>query len=105
MPPGATKEEVALGDRIFHGEIGGATCAGCHGSTPRAPGRAGSDIWHMLWGDGSLPAIAQTITNGVPEPKELFRRHAADGRRRTFTGRDQSPRRLCLGVEPLEKSN
>jgi hypothetical protein len=23
-----------------------------------------------LWGDGSLPAIIQTITNGVPHPKE-----------------------------------
>ena len=70
VPPGATQEQVALGDRIFHGEIGGATCAGCHGSdakgTPVGPDLT-SGTW--LWGDGSLPAIAQTITNGVPEPK------------------------------------
>jgi hypothetical protein len=27
-PPGSTPERVALGKRIFHGEVGGATCAG-----------------------------------------------------------------------------
>lgn len=71
VPPGATQELVALGDRIFHGDIGGATCAGCHGSdakgTPVGPDLT-SGTW--LWGDGSLPAIAQAITNGVPEPKD-----------------------------------
>ena len=53
--PGATPEEVALGDRIFHGEVGGGTCAGCHGSdakgTPLGPDLTTSK-W--LWGDGSL---------------------------------------------------
>jgi mono/diheme cytochrome c family protein len=24
---------------------------------------------HWLWGDGSVPSIAATITNGVPNPK------------------------------------
>jgi glucose/arabinose dehydrogenase/mono/diheme cytochrome c family protein len=70
-PPGATKAQVALGDRIFRGEVDGATCGGCHGSdakgTPVGPDLT-SGKW--LWGDGSLEAIAQTITNGVPEPKE-----------------------------------
>jgi glucose/arabinose dehydrogenase/mono/diheme cytochrome c family protein len=70
VPPGATKEQVAFGDRIFHGEVGGATCGGCHGSdakgTPVGPDLT-SGKW--LWGDGSLQAIAQTITAGVPEPK------------------------------------
>ena len=28
---GATREMVLLGDKIFHGEIGGAGCTGCHG--------------------------------------------------------------------------
>src|SRR5450631_764693 len=70
VPHGATKEQVALGDRIFHGEAGGATCAGCHGSdakgTPAGPNLT-TGTW--LWGDGSLDAIAQTITTGVPRPK------------------------------------
>ena len=61
---------MALGKRIFHGEVGGATCAGCHGSdaigTPVGPDLA-SGKW--LWGDGSLESITQTIANGVPERK------------------------------------
>jgi mono/diheme cytochrome c family protein len=43
---GATKAMLALGDRIYHGQVGGATCTGCHG------------------------AIAKTITTGVPQPKQ-----------------------------------
>jgi glucose/arabinose dehydrogenase/mono/diheme cytochrome c family protein len=70
-PPGSTPEQTSLGKRIFHGEVGGATCAGCHGSdaigTPVGPDLT-SGKW--LWGDGSLESITQTIANGVPEPKE-----------------------------------
>jgi glucose/arabinose dehydrogenase/mono/diheme cytochrome c family protein len=68
-PPGQTKEQVALGEQIFHGQ-NGATCAGCHGTnakgTPLGPNLTEK---HWLWGDGSVPSIAQTITNGVPNPK------------------------------------
>jgi glucose/arabinose dehydrogenase/cytochrome c553 len=70
-PPGATKEQVALGDRIFRGEVDSATCGGCHGSDAKGT-PVGPDLTtgKWLWGDGSLEAITQTITNGVPEPKE-----------------------------------
>jgi glucose/arabinose dehydrogenase/mono/diheme cytochrome c family protein len=68
---GATKEMVALGDRIYHGQVGGATCTGCHGTnakgTPLGPDLTSS---HWLWGDGSYPAIAKIITSGVPQPKQ-----------------------------------
>ena len=71
VPPGATQEMVALGDRIYHGQVGGATCTGCHGAdatgTPLGPNLTGSQ-W--LWGDGSFPAIAKIIANGVPQPKQ-----------------------------------
>jgi glucose/arabinose dehydrogenase/mono/diheme cytochrome c family protein len=71
VPAGATKEMVALGDRIYHGQVGGATCTGCHGAnakgTPLGPDLTSS---HWLWGDGSYPAIAKTITTGVPQPKQ-----------------------------------
>jgi glucose/arabinose dehydrogenase/mono/diheme cytochrome c family protein len=70
-PPGATPAEVALGGRIYHGQVASAPCAGCHGSnakgTPLGPDLTGGK-W--LWGDGSLGSITQTITNGVPKPKE-----------------------------------
>ena len=69
-PPGATKDEVALGDRIFHGEAANGACSGCHGSDARGTsvGPSLSDgVW--VWGDGSLAAITKTITNGVPRPR------------------------------------
>jgi glucose/arabinose dehydrogenase/mono/diheme cytochrome c family protein len=70
IPPGSSPDQVALGDRIFHGQVGGGTCAGCHG--PDAKGSAvGSDLvdGHFVWGDGSVQAITTTIIHGVPQPK------------------------------------
>ena len=71
VPSGATREQVALGDRIFHGEASGGTCSGCHGSDAKG-GSVGGDLTSgtWLWGDGSLAAIKQTITAGVPMPKK-----------------------------------
>jgi glucose/arabinose dehydrogenase len=70
VPAGATREQVALGDRIFHGEASGGACSGCHGSdaggTSVGPSLT-SGVW--VWGDGSLGAITQTIKNGVPRPR------------------------------------
>ena len=71
VPPGATPEMVALGDRIFHGEIAEAACTGCHGDTgqgtPLGPDLTGKK-W--LWSDGSYAGIKKTITEGVSQPKE-----------------------------------
>ena len=70
VPKGLTKEQVALGNRIFHGDVAGATCGGCHGSdakgSPIAPDLTNGK-W--LWSDGSLQGLEATIKNGVPEPK------------------------------------
>jgi mono/diheme cytochrome c family protein len=71
VPAGATPEMVALGDRIYHGQVGGAACAGCHGSggagTPLGPDLT-DNKW--LWSDGSYTGIAKTITDGVMQPKQ-----------------------------------
>ncbi|HVZ04540.1 PQQ-dependent sugar dehydrogenase [Hyphomicrobium sp.] len=71
VPQGATAEQVALGQKIFHGEVADATCSGCHGAngigTPVGPDLT-SGKW--LWSDGSLYALTETIKNGVPEPKQ-----------------------------------
>jgi glucose/arabinose dehydrogenase len=70
-PPGATAEAVALGRRIYEGQVASAPCAGCHGTegkgSPQGPDLT-SGKW--LWGDGSVAAIAHTITVGVPHPKQ-----------------------------------
>jgi glucose/arabinose dehydrogenase/mono/diheme cytochrome c family protein len=70
VPEGATPAMVALGQRIFLGQVGGAACAGCHGQnaegSPLGPSLTGKD-W--LWSDGSYSGIAKTIRDGVPQPK------------------------------------
>src|ERR1700741_4044649 len=71
IPEGATREMVALGERIYHGQVGGAACTGCHGDsgqgTPLGPDLLGKK-W--LWSDGSYAGIAKTITEGVSQPKQ-----------------------------------
>jgi glucose/arabinose dehydrogenase/mono/diheme cytochrome c family protein len=70
VPPGATKEQVALGDRIYHGEAADGTCAGCHGSNAQGGPQAPSLVkGNWLIGDGSLKSITETITDGVPKPR------------------------------------
>jgi mono/diheme cytochrome c family protein len=71
VPAGATSQMVALGDRVYHGQVGGATCTGCHGAnatgTPLGPNLTDTQ-W--LWGDGSYASIEKTITDGVSQPKQ-----------------------------------
>jgi len=63
---------VALGSRIFHGQVGGASCTGCHGAnatgTPLGPDLT-KQKW--MWSDGSLAGILKVITEGVPKPKRF----------------------------------
>jgi len=70
VPPGATSDEIALGERIFQGEAAGGTCIGCHGSdangSPQGPSLVDG---HWLVGDGSLKSIHDIIANGIPKPR------------------------------------
>jgi glucose/arabinose dehydrogenase/mono/diheme cytochrome c family protein len=67
VPPSASKDEVELGDRIFHGEAADGTCSGCHGSDARGGPQAPSLVkGHWLIGDGSLNSIKEIIADGVP---------------------------------------
>jgi glucose/arabinose dehydrogenase/mono/diheme cytochrome c family protein len=72
VPEGATAAMVALGRRIYHGQVGGAACTGCHGDngegTPLGPPLAGKNK-KWLWSDGSYAGITKTITDGVSQPK------------------------------------
>jgi len=62
VPEGSSPDMVALGDRIYHGQVGGASCTGCHG--------ANGTKKKWLWSDGSLAGILKVITDGVPKPKQ-----------------------------------
>ena len=71
IPPGASPDQVALGERIFEGQANGGTCAGCHGTNGKGTAM-GSDLTSgkWLWGNGSVEAITRTIVQGVPKPKQ-----------------------------------
>ena len=65
-PPSAATIEAGKG--LFHGA---GLCANCHGQNAAGSGIA-PNLADKTWlhSDGSLAAIAKTITDGVPTPKE-----------------------------------
>jgi len=71
VPTGATPEMVALGNRIYHGQVASGTCTACHGAngtgTPLGPDLT-KNKW--LWSDGSWAGITKTIKEGVLQPKQ-----------------------------------
>jgi glucose/arabinose dehydrogenase/mono/diheme cytochrome c family protein len=71
VAPGASHEMVALGDRIFHGQVANGTCTACHGpdgtGTPLGPDLT-KNKW--LWSDGSLAGLTKSIADGVLKPKQ-----------------------------------
>lgn len=70
LAPKATRAQLSRGERLYQGDTGAGTCAGCHASDGRGSS-VGPDLTtgKWLWGDGSLTAIAATIRNGVPQPR------------------------------------
>ncbi len=72
LPPGITRETVALGNRIFHGQVADGACSACHNSdgsgTVLGPNLTSG---HWLWSDGSYEGIVETISQGVKEPKQF----------------------------------
>jgi mono/diheme cytochrome c family protein len=64
-------QQIALGDSIFHGQVAGGTCTACHGQDAKGTAVA-PNLTDSQWlnGDGSYEFIVQTVTTGVPKPKE-----------------------------------
>jgi len=71
VPEGSSPDMVALGSRIYHGQVGGAACTGCHGANGTGS-PLGPDLTKKkwLWSDGSFAGILKVITDGVPQPKQ-----------------------------------
>jgi len=61
----ATREQVELGDRIFHGEAANGKCHQCHGWDAKGTGN-GNDltVGTLIWGD-SLKMIKQTLRHNI----------------------------------------
>lgn len=66
VPPSGTREQVLLGDKIFHGEAAGGKCAECHGADAKGTAN-GNDltVGMWVWGDGSVTAIKNTIRHNM----------------------------------------
>lgn len=64
-------QQIALGDSIFHGQAAGGTCTACHGQDAKGTAVA-PNLTDSQWlnGDGSYQFIVNTVTTGVPKPKE-----------------------------------
>lgn len=80
IPPGGSPDQVALGDRIFHGQAANGTCAGCHGRDAKGTS-AGSDLadGKWVWSGGTVQGIVDTIEHGVPKPKDHIGNMPPDG--------------------------
>jgi len=66
---------LALGGCIYHGEVGGAPCAGCHcANAPGSPLGPNLTSRKWLWSDGSYAGIIKVIKGrsaaprGIPQP-------------------------------------
>jgi glucose/arabinose dehydrogenase/mono/diheme cytochrome c family protein len=72
VPEGSSPDMVALGDRIYHGLVGDATCTGCHGAHGSGTS-LGPDLTKQkwMWSDGSFAGILKVVTEGVPKPKQF----------------------------------
>jgi glucose/arabinose dehydrogenase/cytochrome c5 len=71
VPPGTTRQDVALGQRIFLGQTAGGTCSACHGSDARGGPQAPSLVsGHYFVGNGTFQSIKQVVTDGVPRPRD-----------------------------------
>lgn len=66
-------EQVALGDSVFHGKVGGALCYVCHGPAGKGVAGLGPDLTDKEWlnSDGSLVSIEKVVLEGVPKPRKM----------------------------------
>ena len=68
-----TPAMIALGDSVFHGHVGGGTCAVCHGADAKGTTGLAPDLTVGKWlhGDGSYGFIVSLVDQGVPDPKQF----------------------------------
>ena len=72
---------IALGDSIFHGQVGGGTCYACHGQDAQGSAVA-TNLTDGEWlnTDGSLDGITKTVQSRCAGAKEGSCTDASHGR-------------------------
>jgi mono/diheme cytochrome c family protein len=66
VPLGYTREQVVLGDRVFHGEAAGGRCSECHGVDAKGTPN-GSDLTTGMygWADGTVNGIKRVLMHNM----------------------------------------
>ena len=65
--------QLALGDSVFRGRVGGALCYVCHGANAKGVNGLGPNLTDKEWlnADGSIASIEKVVTDGVAKPKKV----------------------------------
>ena len=65
--------QVALGDSVYHGRVGGALCYVCHGPSGKGVEGVGPNLTDKEWlnADGTLSSIEKVVTDGISKPKKM----------------------------------
>lgn len=68
----ATPAQIALGDSVFRGRVGGALCYVCHGPNGKGVDGIGPNLTDKEWlnTDGTVASIEKVVTDGVAKPKK-----------------------------------
>lgn len=63
---------IARGDSVYHGKLGGAICATCHGQDAKGVAGMGPNLTDKVWlhGDGGVKFIETIVRTGVAKPKK-----------------------------------
>ena len=66
VPSGFTREQVAHGDRVFHGEAANGQCSICHAIDGKGTPN-GNDLTAgmFIWSDGSVRELKRTILHNM----------------------------------------
>ena len=66
IPPGYTREQLAWGDRVFHGEAAHGQCSACHGADAGGS-PTGTDLKAGLygWSDGTVGGIKRVMMHNM----------------------------------------
>ena len=103
MPAGVTKASIALGKRVYQGEVGGAGCTGCHGEVGKGSA-IGPDLTtkKFAWSDGSFDGLRKTIKEGVAKPKN-YRSPMPPMGGAQLTPASEGSDGICMELEPSSK--
>lgn len=66
VPNGSSREQLAHGDRVFHGEAANGQCSVCHGIDAKGTPN-GNDLTAgmFVWSDGSVRELKRTILHNM----------------------------------------